>query len=251
MELKINEVIVNSSDILLTEIANPNRIEILQILAKSPNTFTELTKILDISSSEISRHLNRLTDQKIIEKQHPSRYFQLTSLGQLIIQLISPLNFILKHVDYFENHIFTDLPIDLIKNLDALQNCEIVQGTGLVMIKMEETMKSAKKSTDVMVETPFPWGTANMHVRYIVPSSLSAMRKNVEKFNATTDGRFLDRVPITMLIIDDGGGLLFFPDLKGKTDFNTGFLISQTDSVGCSFLRKIWNHFWTLGKIQP
>jgi len=235
-------------DDVLTEIANSYRLEILQILAQSPISFTELTKRLELSSSEISRHLNRLVEQKFIEKQHPSRNFQLTSIGKLIIQLMSPLNYVLSHANYFENHRLTDLPSSIIKNIDALERSEIIDGTGLVMIKMEETLKKAKKSVDLMVETPFPWGTENKHTRYLVPFSLKDLRQNVEKMNASTDGRYLDAVPITMLIIDDGGGLLFFPDIKGKTDFNSGFLISSSDPLGCEFLRQIWNHFWILGK---
>ena len=71
---------MESRNLLISELANYTRIEILNSLHEFPTTFTDLSKKLNISNSEVSRHVTRLTEHGFVQKDTSSRKFELTPL---------------------------------------------------------------------------------------------------------------------------------------------------------------------------
>jgi len=53
---------------LLFELTNEDRLAILERLSKGSATLTEIYRELDLKPPETSRHLNRLTDSGLVEK---------------------------------------------------------------------------------------------------------------------------------------------------------------------------------------
>lgn len=235
----------------LQEIANPKRLQILQLLARTPTTFTDLTKQLDISSSETSRHLARLTDNGFIDKRHPSREFEVTPLGEISVQLFAPIQFIFTHGEFFRHHTLEELPPEFYKDLDALQDALLITQIGEVMQKMGQIVKGAEEWAYFMVDQAFPFGKPGLKAKYIVPPTMAARRPEVEEENEATDGRYLETLPVSMVLVDRGSWMIFFPDLEKKLDFSTGFLIAEGDTIGKIFLQKLWDYFWDKGSSSP
>ena len=112
---------------LFTELSSENRLSILQILDKTPMTFTSLIKEVDMNSAEASRQLSRLTETQLIEKKGDGRYYN-TLYGKLVISSISGLDFISEKSGYFLNHDTSQVPPDLLRQIGALSTGEIVTG---------------------------------------------------------------------------------------------------------------------------
>ncbi len=112
---------------LFAELSSENRLGILQTLDEKPMTFTNLIKEVNMSSTEASRQLSRLTEAQLIEKKGDGRYYN-TLFGKLVLSSISDLNFISEKSGYFLNHYTAQIPLDLLRQIDSLSKGEIVTG---------------------------------------------------------------------------------------------------------------------------
>ncbi|MHA1975842.1 MAG: ArsR family transcriptional regulator [Candidatus Hodarchaeales archaeon] len=239
---------MNSKKHLITEFANPIRIEILQQLSLSPISFTDLSKRLNISNSEVSRHLNRLTEQRFVHKELGSKNLKLTSFGELMITVFSPLDFIFHHAEFFQNHDLTNLPSLFKHDLDQLIDAELIQGTGNIMLKIQELTEALKEEVWVMTDQAFPFGKQGMDTRYIVPPEMAKYSPNIEDFNRSTIARVLPHISIALLVADKESGMIFFPDNHGNPDFSQGFYVKKENELGIEYIRRLWNYFWEKGK---
>jgi predicted transcriptional regulator len=232
---------------IISDFSNPIRIQILNDLHAESITFTELAKKFSISNSEVSRHITRLTEQGFIEKEIGSRRFLLTPFGETIIELYTPLSYIFRKAEYFRNHDLRELPTNLLNKIHYLTDCEFVEGTGHVMIKIEEFF-TADLNSDIwtMTNQPFPFGKEGMNVRYIVNPEMVEFGKKIDykSVNKSTAARLLPSITIACVILDRSKGMIFFSDITSKKpDFNYGFF-TKKEGFGLQFIIKVWEYFW-------
>lgn len=230
--------------VTLTDIMHPTRVKVLKLLSEGSQTLAEIAKNLDLSKPEISRHLARMRELNLVEKG--DKYHKLTSLGEVFLNLTSPIEFLLDKYDYFMNHKI-DLPFSLVRDIDCLIHSELISGTGYFMSKMEEIREDTANEVRMMVDQPFPGGSEQVGTAlFIVPSyaksenlSLEFLRKSSKYFEFRT----LPIISLTLGIIDRKFGFLFFPErITGKIDYNHAFYV--TDQMGLDFLLRLWDHFW-------
>lgn len=231
---------------LLSDLANPLRLKIMHILDESSNTFTDLTKRLSISNSEVSRHISRLSGQNFIIKHASTKILELTPFGKIMLTLFAPIIYILDNSEFFKTHDFLDLPYNLITEIDSLDECEYIDGTGNVMLKLQEITERAKYKSWVLTSQIFPFGKDGLDSKYIVTEEFRKFSDHALDQNKSTEARFLAKIPIAIIIVDEKEAMIFFPDLKGKSDFSTGFYAHE--EVGLTFVLKIWDYFWKIGK---
>ncbi|HEY9246237.1 MAG TPA: helix-turn-helix domain-containing protein, partial [Candidatus Methanoperedens sp.] len=122
---------------LFTELSSENRLAILQILDEKPMTFTSIIKEIDMNSAEASRQLSRLTKIQLIEKKGDGKYYN-TPFGKLVLSSISGLNFISEKSGYFLNHNTSQIPLELLRQIDSLSKGEIVTGFYNIMNTYEK-----------------------------------------------------------------------------------------------------------------
>ncbi|WP_371806228.1 ArsR family transcriptional regulator [Candidatus Lokiarchaeum ossiferum] len=233
---------------VLADICHPTRLQILSIVQKSPSNFSNIATQVALSNSEVSRHLNRLFDQGVLEKDAKSRQISLTKYGALIHHSLVPLHFFCEFKHIFTKHDILDLPEFLLADLPLLKNAEFIKGTGPVMFKMQEITERAQKSLKMMVDQPFPFGKVGTSVEFIVPPSLMAMRDKIEKNSLTIDARLYDFVRYSICITDNGEALLFLPKNETNPDFESCFYVSSPQNPAFLFICQIWDHFWKNGK---
>jgi predicted transcriptional regulator len=113
------------------ELSHPGRLETLRILKEKPHRLTDVSKVLDLTSAEVSRHLGRLSKAELVIKNGDGLY-TLSPFGDIILQEVSKFNFLTKHHEYFLTHDFTVLPEEL-QWLTPLSNTRIVKGTLEIM----------------------------------------------------------------------------------------------------------------------
>lgn len=248
IKFKIQENYVfsmNGYSKLISEISNPHRIRLLFILSEHKAGLTELTKkIGEISHSEVSRHLGRLSKQGLIKKESVSgRKYEITSLGKTIISLFGPLDFIFHHFEYFKNHPLDDIPPLLLREIDALKDAEFTIGTGEVMIKMKEFIESSSKEIWIMCDNPFPFMPKAKKINFIIPPTILKYREKIYNKEIQFRVRILDQIPIAIGFSELGPGHLLLPSIiKSRPDYSIGLYI--TDPKGLGFLRKLWAYFW-------
>ncbi len=235
----------------LNEFTHPSRMRILKILQLNPSTLTEITKSLNLSKPEVSRHLARMREAGLIVKD--DRIHSLSNLGELILVNTSSLYFILEEHDYFKNHQVIDIPESLLRQLDSLSTADLIIGTGYLMKKMGEMNNLPANQVKIMVDQPFP-GTRNLKVNealFIVPIYAKDENLNLTAIKETSDSfeiRTLPVVNISFGILDNKFGFLFFPNLRGKIDYNAGFIIS--DPLGMEFMLNLWDYFYKKSKLR-
>jgi predicted transcriptional regulator len=234
-----------------SELSNPTRIQILSLIGENPQTLSEIATHFSISKPEISRHLSRLTNVGIITKELSSRKYMSSALGEIYLQLYSPIEFVLKHSTYFTNH-YIDLPLHLSRNIDALMNAELVIELGNVLAKIQEILNETIDEVKLMLDQRLPVVGLIEKIKfgnYIVPSTMSGPqfesgRVYLKKMYDSVEVRQLNSVTHFIMCTDKNKGIISFPTLQRKADWSSIWVV--TDKLGLDYLQDIWNHFQSL-----
>jgi predicted transcriptional regulator len=234
------------------------RIKIMILLNSQPLSLSELAKeIGEVSKSEISRHLARLNEQGLIEKDALTvRNHKLTSFGEAITTLIAPLNFINTYGSYFKDHSLKDLSPGLLKNIEELNEAILVNGTGRVVSEIKNLFETTKNEIWAMYSTGFPFENSKIHkgkfilntdyyLSDVVTRKNTLVLKNLRWENISF--RLLPRITVGMAIFDrNEAAIITFPRIDLSADINSIFIIK--DSIGIMYAQRLWNYFWNLGK---
>jgi predicted transcriptional regulator len=104
---------------LLFELSHESRYRILKFLEEKPLRVTDLAKRLDLTSQEVSRHVSRLNQIKVVSKDY-NNFYNLTPLGFLCLRNLEGLSFTSNNFDYFNTHNTACLPGEFLKRLSEL-----------------------------------------------------------------------------------------------------------------------------------
>ncbi|MCZ7385432.1 MAG: DUF1724 domain-containing protein [Candidatus Methanoperedens sp.] len=242
---------------LFTELSSENRIGILQTLDEKPMTFTSLIKEVDMNSTEASRQLSRLTETKLIEKKGDGRYYN-TLFGKLVLSSISDLDFISEKSGYFLEHDTACIPLDLLRQIDALSTGEIVTGVYNILNTHEKLGDGINS---------YMWYMSDDFPRHHLPYIENRLEEGVEmkvilpKYMCSTkpfsaplseenrkrlEIKVLEEVKIS-IIVSDKFSMLELPGPDGKIDHNTA--IFGYDDLFRDWCKKLFLYYWT--KCQP
>lgn len=232
---------------LMFELSHPGRLEALRILSKKPHRLTDISKALDLTSAEISRHLGRLTKAQLIIKDGDGRY-SLTPFGGIILQELSSLRFVTKNNLYFSTHDFSAVPEEL-GLLSAISTCELVQGTLEIMSMVEDLTKNAKKRIHIISDQPMRSMVSNnvqkarkgVQIKIIYQKDMDIPEEYRPKKGKSIEVRLIDEVRFSMKSNEKVGGLVL-PDLNGKIDYD--FALMRDDPQFVRWLEFLFDYFW-------
>ena len=233
---------------LFTELSSENRLAILQLLDEKPMTFTSLIKDIDMNSAEASRQLSRLTESQLIEKKGDGKYYN-TLFGKLVISTISNLNFISEKSDYFRNHDTAQIPLDLLRQIDALSSGEIITGVYNILNTHEKLGEGIKSyvwyMSDGFPKTHLPNVEKKLEegkeIRVILPKDLRSPLMLSEKNRKKIEIKVSDEVKIS-IIVSDNFSMLELPGQDGKIDQNTA--IFGYDDRFREWCKKLFQYYW-------
>lgn len=83
---------------LYFELSNEDRVRILHVLRENPLNITNLAKELDVTTQEVSRHVSRLTEAGLTERNSEGM-FDLTPYGGLTLRQIKGLELTSRYRD--------------------------------------------------------------------------------------------------------------------------------------------------------
>ncbi|MFW9854995.1 MAG: ArsR family transcriptional regulator [Candidatus Thorarchaeota archaeon] len=237
--------------VTMADLIHPTRVRLLNLLIEGPETLSSLAKNLELSKPEISRHLARLRDQALVERGEKTH--QITNLGETVMSILSPLEFLVKHYEFFMAHQIFDLPAFIMRNLDSLMQSELLTGTGYIFSKMQEIQQAVKKEIKVVIDQPFPGNDSSPpdNVYFIVPVyakdenlSLETLKRQTKYFEFRT----LPVISYGFGIADEKVGFIFFPGINKKIDYNYAFFVS--DPLGIDFLSQLWDYYWNRSEFR-
>lgn len=149
------------------ELSNEDRLEMLFKLQEDHMKVTMLSRELEITTQECSRHIARLSEAKLVEKD-PEGFFNLTQYGRASLKLIPSWRFISEHSDYFNAHSLEKIPSEFVCRIGELRKSEPTENVMVTFHVVESLIKNAEE---------YVW---LMHDQYLL-NTLPLLRERLER----------------------------------------------------------------------
>ena len=252
---------------LYFELSNPDRLNILQRLKETPEKLTELAEHIETTHQQCLRHLRRLSEMQLVEKNQDGLYI-ITSYGELILQLTPGLEFITKHRSYFNTHTLSKIPPEFIHRISELGESTQLHNVMEALSLVESIVKNSMDRLDVII---------NKRTHSLRPYVAEAMRRGVKVnsisitsyvptfdvkreiniqdeldiINAETSGAAIvaDQTDFPIyLYMSEKASFIAFPHQDGSYDY-TGFYSQNPRAV--KYCRDLFEYYWARTKIIP
>lgn len=239
---------------LLFELASSDRLKIMSLVEKQELKLSHISKKLDMTVTEASRHLQRLSEAKLLEKDAEGRY-ELTPFGQLTLSLMPSFDFISKYRDYFAAHTLSRLPHEFIGRMGDLANCAFTEDIMVAFHSVECLIVEAKEyvwilSNQVLMSTlPLLDQAVKRGVKFqlimpedlIPPPGFIHLPHHISMDQSKlVERRMLSRVDL-IIAMSEKTARLSFPASDGKMDY-VGF--GSTDERGHKWCQDLFMHYW-------
>ena len=225
---------------LLFVLASIDRLTLLsEIAIEKKLKLSHLTTKLSATSQETSKHLMRLRNAKLIEKDSEG-FFGLTAFGKIILNIVPSITFLTQNREYFFSHDISSLPLEFIERLGELKEGQYADKVGSVLAHLEQVAQSAEEYIWLMADhrlgdqeyvTKSGKLESNSTItwRVVVPADSSINWVEIRRTVGTHKGR------IEYHLIEDPNDIkagialnekiagVTFLDPMGKLDFNGGF----------------------------
>lgn len=264
---------VNLDDMIF-EVSSEVRLNILGMLKSSPETVTGISKELDISMTEASRHVNRLAQVGLIQKQSEGDYL-ITILGKTVLAQLGPLEFITRHTEYFASHDATGIPSQFLNRVHELYGATpTYTSRANIMKTVEKLGKSIAEAREhyecifdesamelVLYADPDPERedrvkskvSMGLRCRILLPDTVDYDRIHPEAMKEFTalhryenfEFRLLEEVPVFLQMNEKQVSLLAFPDKNKSIDY-LGF--EANDEHSMKWCQSLFDYYWELSK---
>jgi Predicted transcriptional regulator len=233
------------SDIsILFELASNRRASILFEVEKQGSKMQQIAKTLDMTVTETFRHLQRLTEAKLVEKKVDGTY-AITSLGKLATGVLSGFNFYLKNGDYFLEHDVSCLPYEFVDRLGELTSSERFDGVLPSLNKIRQIVFSSEEFIWVMsdqvdsshVPVTNEKVRGGLEFKFIMQKDLA---KTIQDSENLKERRYIERVPAAILI-NEKEAYVSLRRINGVID-HMGFY--STDSKFRKWCQDVFLHYW-------
>jgi predicted transcriptional regulator len=226
---------------LLFELSSSERMNIMQILLQESLKLSHVSQRLGMTVTETSRHLQRLSEVQLVQKEVDGR-FSPTKYGELAIMLLSDLKFISDNRRYFLEHDVSDLPYEFSNRIGELVSStyeiDAVRLIARVFSIIEEAdeyiwAKSYQFSPNMvpLVQTKVENG---VDFRGIYPTDIDIPPDLEHHIH------FLDKIEIRLLITDKEAMAGF--KHRSERPRYTGFF--SKDSKFRKWCRDVYQYYW-------
>jgi len=246
---------------LLFEVSNEDRLSILRLLLGEPLTITAISRELDITTQEASRHTSRLGEVGLTEKD-PEGNHHLTPYGRLTLEQIRGVEFTARHKDYFRSRTIVDLPASFILSFGEMAESRYLDDVMVVVHNVEKLIREAEEYIwDVnlpYISSAFPYikdaFERGVEGRFLHGEDLSLPAAMMDDRSRVLEEGFITKIRGTGLykerLLDVGlilymsekeVALLSFPQRAGRYDFY-GF--TTTNEAAHKWCSDLFMHYW-------
>ena len=150
---------------LLFEVSNEIRYRILLLLQRKAMRITEIAKEQRLNHPEIRRHITRLRDIGLIERDVDG-YYHLTPYGETTILLFQEFEFISANSEYFETHSLAEVPTRFVKQIGELDGSTCLRNAMDFFRYTENLFKESREQVWILVDQ-FPMNSLSTIVETI------------------------------------------------------------------------------------
>ena len=226
---------------LLFELSSEERMTILKKLDEKPMKLSHIATKLKINVAEASRHLQRLSDTGLIEKNSDGLYV-VTSYGSLVLSLMPALDFTSRNRDYFSEHSVSVIPPKFRNRIGELSTGTRLMEMMTTFSNIQQIFQGAEEFLFSMKPNPIPiiGIQLNETIEYksILQEDFSLqggrpLREGVKR-------RFLPKVEVFILVTEKEG-LIALPFINGHID--TCAFIGK-DPEFREWCKDLFLHYW-------
>ena len=182
---------------LYFELSNEDRLEILRKLEGETMNVTGLARVLEITTQECSRHLTRLSEAVLVERD-PDGGYSLSQYGHLSLKLTAGQRFVSGHRDYFTDHTLERLPPELVSRIGELQGGRLTDNVMVTFGFVESLIRDTEEYLLFIHDQYLPT---------ILPLGVEAMRRGVTsrsvELKTKAPGRSLDPIRPDYITLED------------------------------------------------
>ena len=252
---------------LFFELSSEDRLNILTSLQEKPSKLTELSTAVKLPNQEVSRQLARLTELDLCYRDGKSLY-NLTPFAEHALDLVPGFSFLSKHRSYFSTHSAMGIPREFRLRIGELSSCALIEDIVTNQYDAQRVVKEANEFIWSLVEQvnvtlgEFTEGAIirGADHRVIIPSGLVPSEPYKSYIRSWGVGhpmrsknakrRFMDKIPIGLIMSEKEVSSIFFPTLEGKLDYQ-GFKAKGEEAR--KWCKDIFNHYWNeaTDKVPP
>ncbi len=239
---------------LLFELSSPERMGILLELERNRFRLSQLARKLNLTVTEASRHLSRLSEARLIQKSVDGSY-RLTDYGRLVLSQLSGINFLTKHQGYFLEYDTSCLPYEFAGRIGELENAEFGDNIYGNLESTENGFREAEEFiwvlTDQIVKALIPPVIEKVKhpfdFRFICPEAImpSDDKAPLPSTFSGVQKRVLPKVNMIVIVTDKASGFCL-PHRNGKLDYRN---FSGTDVKFRKWCKDLFLHYWN--KARP
>ncbi len=238
---------------LLFELSSLERISIMLELRKSELKLSQISRKLEITVTETSRHLQRLNEAMLIQK-NTNGHYKLTQFGSLTLFLLEDLNFVLKHRMYFMEYVISNIPYQFIDRIgelgqvdyssEAIKNLEdgekmIREAQDFVWILSDQVLTSTIQPLMEKIKNTFD-------LRIILPEGKfpTENKSRLPSNNPGIQKRIIQKVD-ALVVLTEKHAIFCLPNQSGRIDY-TGF--SGKDPKFRAWCKDLFLYYWDKAK---
>jgi len=229
---------------VLFELSSNRRAKILFEIGKENLKMQQIAKSLDMTVTETFRHLQRLTEAKLVEKKVDGTY-AITSLGNLATGFLKDFNFVLKNGNYFLEHDVSFLPYEFVNRLGELSSCEFSGGVLASLNRIRQMVFGAEEFIWVIadqvdsshVEVTNEKVRRGLKFKFIMQKDLA---KIVEDSENLKERRYVEQISAAILINEKEA----FVALRGNNGIIDYSGFYSTDEKFCKWCEDLFMYYW-------
>jgi len=248
---------------LLFEMSNENRYAVLLSLREQVMRITDLTREMELTTTEVRRHVSRLADVGLIQRDVEG-YYRLTPYGEISLVLFQELNFLSSHEEYFLTHTLSNIPIRFVKRIGELDASTNIANAMDFFRFTENLLKEANNYIWLLVDQ-FPLNSLSTIVEaiecgvqfriieprdWVLSPDLDSMTSEETqalshaRHTSLVEQRVLDEVN-AFVYLSDMRCVLAFPTSDGEYDYK-GF--TATDDSSLEWCKELYQFYWDKGE---
>lgn len=236
---------------LLFELSNIERMRIISLLKDERMKISNVAKRLNITVTEASRHLQRLSEAQIVQKDADGLYY-LTSYGELTLTLLPALDFIVINRQYLIDHDMMLLPPEFVSRVGELIQ-SIFDGDTVSVFNHSEQMLREAEDFIWFQSYQFPsWNIpliaekvkGDVEFRFIYPKGIDPPPSYESAVSLMRNSKSMEKIP-SRIVVTDKEAQLSLPLKNGNIDYAA---LKSKDEKFRKWCSDLFIHDWELAK---
>lgn len=236
---------------LLFELSHPGRLNILHLLKDKPMRLSQLSKKLEVTTAEVSRHLDRLGKTRLIARDSENTY-SITPFAALILSEVSKLDFLTKHIEYFLNHDLSIIPGHL-HWYNLMAHGQLSKGTLETTSLIKDASVDARKYVHVisdqvmrgMVDIDCKKNKEGVVFKKIYPKGSELPAEYESRMGESFEIRTLQDIPLGLKINEKLAGVAL-RDSSEKVDYSE-IMLGEDESFR-KWVSALFDYYWERSK---